>query len=201
MPIEAGTKNTCRYCERGIVFRLPRGKDGEPYPFAYRPEWFHDDDRPDHVEGDGNFSGTGRKRCRAGWPNDFKEGEGPYAAPTTVCDYEQNDGTKCGRKIPQDNVREEVYACGIHAKHERQRIAQELSRQLAREREVAEGDLRAWARENIGKKVAMIIEAGLPVKWDSGEKDGSYGRERDPSFGVLVNIDDLLEWINAHPQG
>lgn len=198
MAIEIGTKQKCRYCERAIIYRKPLDKDGQQSELFYRPYWFHEDDRPDWLPDDHSRWGAVKLRCKPQFG--IKEGDEASAAPLSICDYELNteEGGRCGRKIPADNIKEEIYACGIHAKHEREAQANREAHRLRIERDIAEGDLRAWARQNLGAKVATIIESGLAVRWDSGEREGTYGREKDPSFFVTVNIDDLLEYINAH---
>jgi hypothetical protein len=198
MAIEIGTKQECRWCERKIIYRRPLDKDGAENPLFYKPYWFHDDDRPDWLPEDHNRWGAVKLRCKPQFGQ--KEDAVPSAMPKGICNYDLNteDGGKCGRKIPEDNRREDIYACGIHAKHEREKQSLQMADRLRQEREVAEGDLRAWARQNIGAKVAKIIEHGLAVQWESGEREYSYGRDKDPSFFVKVNIDDLLEYINAH---
>jgi hypothetical protein len=198
MAIDVGKKDRCRHCDKNIIYRKPLDQEGNEHPLIGRLHWFHMDDRPDWAEGDLSGRqwayGSNRIQCM---PVYGKERE-TKAEPQGFCVYSQNTGEICGRKIPDDNRREEVYACGIHAKQERAKIASLESHKLRIERDIAEGDLRAWARQEIGKKVATIIDAGLAVRWDSGESTTRYGRETEPAFTVKVNIDDLLEWINDH---
>lgn len=199
MAIEIGTKQKCRYCDRPIIYRRPLDKEGQESEMFYRPYWFHDDERSDWGDDQqGTRWGTARLTCRRA--SGIRDGLEPNAEPAGICNYDLNtdSGGKCGRKIPRDNLDEKIYACGIHARYEREQQAQAVARAIHDEKTIAEGDLRAWARQNIGLKVATIIEAGLAVKWESGEKEGTYGREKDPAFVVTANIDDLLEWINAH---
>jgi hypothetical protein len=200
MPIDLGTKNSCRYCNMVIEYRHPVDREGAAVDWV-PPKWYHVDERPLFLDEDG----SGRYdmvRLKCDPHNVVREEQVAWAEPRTVCNYDlkSNYAVICGRKIPPENIKEGIYACGTHARYEREAQAMRLREKLRQEEKIAEGDLRAWARDQIGKKVATIIEAGLPVKWKSGLPETKFGSryEQDPEMVVTVNVDDMLEWIHDH---
>lgn len=181
-----------------IIYRRSIDRDtGEEHQFG-GASWYHEDDRDDFdAEAPYGRWGEGRRPCRphyqaSGHPGDI------VGMPKTICMELKQDDQVCGRKIPRDNLDENIYACGTHAKFERSRLAAQEATRLRQMKDAEETDLRSWARKSLGSKVATIIESGLAVKWNSGEPNSNRYRESDPDMHVTVLIEDLLDYMEKH---
>jgi len=171
-------KGTCRECGQPITYRWPAT--------------VRDEDRPWRA-----------KEWRTATPADADDGQSSYCGgsgshkPREWCCHRKGDDTFCFRRIKPEDILSEMYACGVHMRHERAAAEAKLMRQEAELRNQERAAERKWMAEVYEQAHKDLIQIFLGDEYVLKELMDSRPVSRDRS-GEVYSIHKSIDLDMVH---